>query len=98
MRNTGKIFAILVLICAFPACRKTPEEQFVRQSIPVQIQNGRTLTFEIKSLSGNGANDVGIRCSPELWKMLTNSTKEISVRLQASSEPDTRFDWVKPDQ
>jgi hypothetical protein len=98
MSNNGKNFAIIVLVCAFSACRMTPEEQFVRQSIPVQIQNGRTLTFEIKSLSGNGSNDVGIRCSPEVWKMLTNSTKEISVRLKASSKPDTRFDWVKPDQ
>ena len=74
----------------------SPEEQFVRQKIPVEIQTGRTVTVEIKSLSGNGNNDIAILCSPELWNSLTNGTKNITVRLKNSSSSDTSIEAVDP--
>lgn len=66
-----------------------PDVQFVRQKIPVEIQSGKPLTIEILSLSGNGVNDVGIRCSPEVWSALTNGTKTIDVQLKSSNKPNT---------
>src|SRR5947209_8195022 len=96
MRYAVQTAVVFAIICGFAAChRMSPEEQFVRQKIPVEIQNGRTVTVEIPSLSGNGNNDVGIRCSPQLWNLLTNSTKELAVQLKDSSKPDTSIDAVK---
>jgi hypothetical protein len=91
----NKLFAALLLISVVSSCRPMSlEEQFVRQKIPVEIQNGKTVRVEIHSLSGNGNNDVGIRCSPELWNFITNSTKELAVQLKDSSKPDTSIDAV----
>jgi hypothetical protein len=72
----------------------SPEEFAVRRKEPVEIQNGKPLTVEIRSLSGNGWNDVGLRCSPEIWNALTNGTRAFSVRLKSSTEPDTEIGGV----
>jgi hypothetical protein len=98
IRRISEIVATFAIFFALPSCRPmTPDEQFIRQKIPVQVQNGRTVTIDIDSLSGNGGNDVGIRCPPELWNLLTNSTKSITARLRDSSRPDTSIDGVNPD-
>lgn len=92
-----QLAAVSVLACIFTSCASQPPgEQFVRQKIPIEIQRGKTVTIEIHSLSGNGWNDVGIRCSPEVWNVLTNSTKTISVRLKSSNKPDTKVGGIDP--
>ena len=97
MRKTAEILALSAIFLAVTCCgRMTPDQQFIRQKIPVQIQNGRTLTIEITSLSENGCNDVGIRCSPTFWKVLTNSTTNITARVTNSSKPDTSIGEVTP--
>lgn len=98
MRKAAEILAMSAIFFALTSCgRITPDEQFIRQKIPVQIQNGRTLTIEITSLSGNGWNDIGIRCSPTFWNVLTNSTTNITARVTNSSKPDTSIGEVTPD-
>ena len=74
----------------------SPEQQFVRQKIPVEIQKGKPFTIEIHSLSGNGVNDVGIRCSSDVWNTLTNGTKAVEVRLKSSNDPSTQIGGVDP--
>jgi hypothetical protein len=63
------------------------EQQFVRQKIPIEIQQGKPIIIEIHSLSGNGVNDVGIRCSAELWKAIIPGARDMKVRLKSSSKP-----------
>lgn len=71
MGKAPQIAVLFAILCGFSACRPTsPEEKFVRQTIPIEIQSRRTVTVAIKSLSGNGRNVIAIRCSPELWSSL----------------------------
>jgi hypothetical protein len=74
----------------------TPDEHYVREKIPVEIQRGKPLIIQIKSLSGNRANDVGIRCPPEAWHALANGTNSIEVRLKSSTMPGTDIGGVDP--
>jgi len=75
-----------MMACVISSCGPmTPDEQYVRQQIPIEIQSGRPATITIGSLSGNGWNEVGIRSSPEVWDALTNGTENITVRLISSS-------------
>jgi hypothetical protein len=74
----------------------TPDEQFIREKIPIKIQGGKPITFEIHSLSGNGENCVGIRCSPQEWYALTNVAKAVTVRLKSSSKKNTQIGNISP--
>jgi hypothetical protein len=58
----------------------------VRQKIPTEIQSEKTVGIHI---SVSALNDVGIRCSPEVWDALTNGTKNIVVRLVSSNKEGT---------
>jgi hypothetical protein len=97
MKTAWQLVAVCALayICSSYAS-EPPDVQFVRQKIPVEIQSEKPLTFEIHSLSGNGVNDVGIRCSSEIWNTLTNGTKAIDVRLKSSNKPSTQIGGVNP--
>ena len=89
--------AVLFLVCIGSSCApQPPDVQFVRQKIPIVIQSGKPVTFTIGHLSGNGENDIGIRCSPEIWGALTNGTKAVTVRLLSSNKPDTIIGGVDP--
>jgi hypothetical protein len=74
----------------------TPEAQYIRQSIPVEIESGKPITIQIQSLSGNGANDIGIRCSPEVWKVLGKNVEAVTVRLKSSDTPNTEIGGIGP--
>jgi len=92
-----QLLAASIIFCAFSSCGPmTPEQHYVRQKIPVEIQKGKPLTIEIHSLSGNGVNDVGIRCSAELWNELTKGTKSIEVQLKPSNKSSTKIGGVDP--
>jgi len=97
MKMVWQFVTVCVLLCILSSCApQPPDKQFVRQAIPVEIQSGKTVTIEIHHLSGNGANDVGIRCSPEVWNVLTNGTKNITVRLKSSDKNKTEIYGVSP--
>lgn len=97
MKTAWLLTAVSVLVCICSSCASQPPDvQFVRQRIPVEIQSGKPVTIEIRSLSGNGVNDVGIRCSPEVWNALTNGTKAIEVQLKSSNKPNTEIGRVDP--
>jgi hypothetical protein len=68
----------------------TPEKQFLRQTIPVEIQRGKPLVVKI-SCSGNGVNCIGIRCPPNVWTALTNGSTSTTVNLKSSSKPNTEI-------
>jgi hypothetical protein len=97
MNTTWQLAAVFVLACIVSSCASQPPgERFVRQKIPVEIQSGKPVTIEIRSLSGNGENHVGIRCSPEVWNTLTNSTKSLTVRLISSNKKGTNIGGISP--
>jgi len=75
--------------------QKPAGEEYVSQTIPIEIQSGKAVNVEIH-VSNNGPNDVGIRCSPEVWNALTNGTKTITVQLKSSSGKDTNIYGVHP--
>src|SRR6267378_8686529 len=76
-----QLAASSVLACILLSCAGISRDSFVLQKIPIEIQSGKPVRIEIHSLSGNGVNSVGIRCSQEAWNSLTNGTKSIAVRL-----------------
>jgi hypothetical protein len=97
MRTVWQFAAVIVPVCILSSCApQTPEEQFVRQKIPVEIQSGKLVTIEIHHLSGNGWNDIGIRCSPEVWNALTNGANNITVQLKSSNKKTTEINGVNP--
>ncbi len=97
MKTAWQLAAVSVLVCICSSCApQPPDVQYVRQRIPIEIQRGKPVIIEIHSLSGNGVNDVGIRCTPEIWNALTNGTNTISVRLKSSNKPHTKIGGVDP--
>ncbi len=84
--------ASLSLLC----CTMSPDEQFVREKIPIEIQINKPMTIHIQSLSGNGWNYVGIRCSPDVWQTLARDNNNIVVNLTSSSKGGTKVIDVFP--
>ena len=97
MKIAWQLLAASIIAYAFSSCGPmSPEQQYVSQKISVEIQRGKPLTIEIDSLSGNGVNDVGIRCSSEVWNALTKGTKAIEVHLKPSNKPSTKIGGINP--
>src|SRR5580658_3138827 len=94
MKMTGRLMAILAAMCFFLSCKQQRSgEQFIRQKIPIEIQEGQPVIVEIHSLSGD-PNAIGIRCPIEIWTALTNSAKTITAHIKASSKPGTQIGWI----
>jgi hypothetical protein len=97
MKMASRIAAVSIAAMMCSSCGPmTPDEHFVRQKIPIEIQSGNPATIGIRSLSGNGWNEVGLRCSPEVWDALTNGSENISVRLKSSNKHGTEIYGVSP--
>ena len=97
MKMAWQLLVASIIVCAFSSCGPmSPKQHYVLQKISVEIQRGRPLTIEIHSLSGNGVNAVGIRCSAELWNELTKGTKSIEVQLKPSNKSSTKIGGVDP--
>ena len=92
----GLLLAASVTLCLFSSCTMTTDQQFVREKIPVDIQRGTPITIKISSLSGNGWNDVGIRCSADTWETLARDSRDITVQLMSSNKDGTRIINVSP--
>ncbi len=92
-----RFITVVTLTFVFSSCgRMSPEVQFVKQKIPIKIETGKPITVKI-SLSGNGMNDVGIRCPLDIWNTLTNNGPEsITVKLKSSSKPSTEIAGLGP--
>jgi hypothetical protein len=96
MKMIWQLVTLAALSCMVSSCvSQSPGERFVRQKIPIKIESGKPVTIEI-ILSGNGPNDVGIRCSPEVWNALTNGTKTITARLKSSDIKGAEIYGVHP--
>lgn len=71
------------LLCLFVSCDSN-REPYVLQKIPLQVHGNKPLEIKIDSLSGDGLNDVGIRCSAEFWDTVS-ATSSVKVSLKSSS-------------
>jgi hypothetical protein len=97
MRVALQLLALSFLVCVDSSCKTQPTgEGYVSEKTPIEIQGGKPVTIEIYSLSGNGENQVGVRCSPEAWSSLTNSTESITVRLKSSDKRSTQIGGISP--
>lgn len=91
-----RILWFLVLCHLGTSCQMSPERQYVRQTIPIEIRAGEPIRIEIRSLSGNGPNAVGIRCSEETWNALTNVSNSIMVQLKSTSKSGAEIGGINP--
>src|SRR5205085_11573322 len=57
------------------------------------IQKGKPVEIH---LSLTGANNVGIECSPDVWRELTNGADIIRARLLSSNKKDTQIGGISP--
>lgn len=96
MRIAWQLIAVSVMVCLCSQCSMTPDQQYVREKIPIEIQSGKPITVKIHSLSGNGWNEVGIRCSSDVWQALRDGKNSIEVRLTSSSRNGTEVGDVSP--
>jgi len=83
-------------VCTAASCARTPDAMYVREKIPIEVKKGKPTTITIRSLSGNGWNEVGIRCSPDVWKALMVGTNSVAVRIISSSKTNTSIINVAP--
>jgi hypothetical protein len=96
MRVARQLIAVSVMACLFSHCTMTPDQRFIRQKIPMEIQSAKPSTVKI-GLSGNGWNEVGVRCSPQVWAALTSAgSSNITVRLISSNKQGTQIINVSP--
>lgn len=96
MRTILRFIASAAFVFVLPSCGPEPSDmQFVRQKIPVEIESGKPLAVEVR-LSGNGDNEVGIRCSPQVWNVLTNGAQKIAIRLVSSTVRGTQIGGISP--
>ena len=96
MRTVWPMSLVILVACSLLSCSKQiAGEEYMREKIPIQIQAGKTVTVSL-TLSGNGPNDVGIRCTPELWGALFNDKKPMEVRVRSSDYQGTRIYGVNP--
>src|SRR5579862_7957015 len=96
MRFASLPRAWILLTCLTLSCKASSDTQYVLQKVPIEIQRGTPATIGIRSLSGNGWNEVGIRCSPEIWKTLSIGANDISVRLKSSGKGDVKIINISP--
>ena len=80
----------------FSWCKASTDSQYVREKKPIAIHSGKPLIVKIDSLSGNGWNEVGIRCSPGIWKSLMGEKATIDVRVLSSSKDGTAVTNIAP--
>lgn len=93
MGITSRIGTVSIAALMCSSCGTlTPDGQFVRQIIPIDLQGGKSAVIEIRSLSGNGWNEVGIRTSQEIWNALTSGTAGVRVRLISSTKDGTQIE------
>jgi hypothetical protein len=97
MKLAWKTIAISAMVCLFSWCKASDDARYIRQQSPIEIQTGKTVTVYIRSLSGNGWNEVGIRCSPDICNKLLEGKDKITVRLVSSNKNGTKIINVSPD-
>ena len=72
-----------------------PPRDYVREEVPVRFLPNEKVSFQIHSLSGNGVNIVGLRCSPIVWRSLTNGFSRFEVRLIPPTSKGVQVGAVK---
>jgi len=89
MNAIRQLAALMLVALVLSSCgRRLSNEQGIHQVIPITLQ--KTFTFEIRALHGE-ACPVGIRCSSDVWHILTNTPGNIHVHLISADEPWTKI-------
>lgn len=96
MRLAWRRLACSLAIWPVSSCTMSPDQQYVEQQIPISIEARKPAVVNIASLSGNGWNEVGVRCSPGVWDELSVNENTISIRLVSSSKSGTKIINVSP--
>jgi hypothetical protein len=96
MRHPWRFLAMIAAMYALSACRITPDKQYIREKMPIAIQQSVQVIIKLGPLIGNGWNQVGIRCSPDIWKALSAGPGNFSVRLVSSDKDGTSISNVFP--
>ncbi|SRR6266511_1194285 len=96
MKRALRLAALWLLICVLSSCitRKPGDPWFIVQKVPIEIQRDKPINIQL--FTRGEVNDVGLRCSPEVWNALTNGTKSITVRLISSTKTATKIGGVDP--
>ena len=85
-----------VTVFSLSSCGEmSPEEHYIKEAIPIQIQRSKPITVKIR-VSGNGVNDVGIRCSPQVWNVLLRSKHVIEVSLKSTDQDAVTIAEIDP--
>lgn len=93
MKEVLQCLVLLSLASMISSCSSLPPgESLIRQKIPIEIQSGKPVTIIIHKSSPGGASEVGVRCSPEVWSILTNTTQSISIDLISSRWKKVRIE------
>jgi hypothetical protein len=97
MKMVSKIVMVLAMACLSGCMAGSDDARYIRQQSPIEIQDGKPVAVYIRSLSGNGWNEVGIRCSQDVWKTLREGNDKLTVRLLSSSRGGTKIINASPD-
>jgi hypothetical protein len=95
MKLAAQLVVVGVSLWALSSCM-SPDGQYIAQTIPVRIQGTDPVTVEIRPLSGSGANEVGIRCGPDVWNLIMADKSAFSVRLVSTDKEGTNISDVSP--
>lgn len=93
------IMSVVACVCLCAGCMHQdwtthPWKYLVWQRIPVMVQQGNPVDVEIRVRAD--ANTLSIRCSPEVWHALVNSTNTTTIQIEDSTSKGATVDWVKP--
>jgi hypothetical protein len=64
--------------------------------MPIEIQAAKTARIVVGPLSGNGWNEVGVRCSADVWEKIAAGASNITVRLVSADSSATKIINVTP--
>jgi hypothetical protein len=97
MKLAWKAIVVSAVVCLFSWCMASDDARYIRQRSSIEIQEGKPVTVYIRSLSGNGWNEVGIRCSPDVCTKLLEGKDKITARVVSSNKNGTKIIDVSPD-
>jgi len=86
MKAVWQLCAICLIVCILSSCATgSPAfDAMVRERVPIEIRDSKSVTFVIHTRSPGGVAAVGIRCSPEVWASLTGGTAQVKIELISS--------------
>lgn len=93
-----KLFSLAIFCLGVAGGCRTPQpawKRYVREQVPILVQKDKPVQFQVHVR--NGSNSLGIQCTPEIWRSLTNGgADKIIIQLVSSSKAGMEIYWVRP--